>query len=212
MKLIITSELHLSPAGKKSLQIYEDYVSKASNPKFHRTSEESQARFDFLSDNSSIVKYYERKIRNCFAPGNKSKSLKTQINACDRSLEAFDEFKEFCYQSYEGMLYFQDMWEYCHNSKDECFSFDENIIDHKEKLKRAYQKQKEAEKIAALSQNLQQDVFDVLEQNSPMLQCDLFKFFDPKVKKNIVKILEEWESYDAIIRTKSRNSYMITLV
>lgn len=196
------------------LKIHEDYVSKTSNPKFHRTPEESNASFHFSSNNSSIIKSYEKKIYDCFASCNKSKTLKAQINACDRSLEAFYEFKEFCYNSYEGTIYFQNMWEYCHNSKSECFSFDENINAHKEKLERAYERQKkkkEAERLAILSQNLQQDVFDVLQQNSPMLQCDLFKFFDSKLKKNIIKILEEWESYDAISRTKSKNSYMITL-
>ena len=229
MKINVTSELHLSSAGKKALKVYEEYASRTSNPKFHRTSEESNASFHFSSNNSSIIKSYEKKICNCFASCNKSKTLKAQINACDRSLEAFYEFKEFCYNSYEGTIYFQNMWEYCHNSKSECFSFDENINAHKEKLERACerqkkkkeaekrkerlqeQKEKEAERLAVLSQNLQQDVFDVLQQNSPMLQCDLFKFFDSKLKKNIIKILEEWESCDAISRIKSKNSYMITL-
>lgn len=43
-------------------------------------------------------------------------------------------------------------------------------------------------------------------------QSLLFTYYDVSIKNDIKRILNEWESYNAIKRTKYKNSYMIELL
>lgn len=88
---------------------YKDY----NNPKFHRTENEKELKSDFFRNNRDFIEDFEQHLYS--DKNDNSDDLKTRI-------EYFDEFKEMCYSSGEGgKLYFQDMWEHCHNSKNDAF-------------------------------------------------------------------------------------------
>lgn len=52
------------------------------------------------------------------------------IENCQNAIKAYEDLKQFCYaKSKGGQIYFQDMWECCHNSKNPCFSYIDSTID-----------------------------------------------------------------------------------
>lgn len=58
-----------------------------------------------------------------------------KIKLCDFAINTFNECKKFCYgKGKGGTIYFQDMWEMCHNSKSPCFSYIDNIVETKNEL------------------------------------------------------------------------------
>ena len=58
-----------------------------------------------------------------------------KIKACDAVINSFEKCKKFCYgKGKGGTIYFQDMWEYCHNSKNQQFSYIDSFVELKEEL------------------------------------------------------------------------------
>lgn len=187
---------------------YEEYERKrrnSSNPKWHRTSEERDEKLKFSLANRSKISKYEADIYNDGRPYDNTLSIDERIEACDNSIRAFYILKDFCYQTYGGKIYFQDMWEYCHNSKNECFSF----VDH---LEKELEKLKKNRNSAIMYDNLENDLYETLSLSQPIAQAELLKYYPDDLKTNIRQILKEWESYDAIKRTKYKNTYIIELV
>jgi len=61
--------------------------------------------------------------------------IQLQIDNCKIAIECFESLKRFCYKkSKGGIIYFQDMWEYCHNSKNSCFTYIQSTIELKQEL------------------------------------------------------------------------------
>lgn len=106
---------------------YPERAAKSSNPKWHRTKQEKAASTEFYLNNLSDIEYYEANIHNDFIAFDKSKDISERISACEETINAFYEFRTYCYQTYGGTVYFQDHWEYCHNSKNDCFSYIDNL-------------------------------------------------------------------------------------
>ncbi|MDD6710072.1 MAG: hypothetical protein PUE26_07990 [Ruminococcus sp.] len=205
INITISSELHLSERAKKACEIAKDYAAKSNNPKFHRTAEEKEASGNFSSEHSSEINFYENKIYNDSLAFNRKISIDDRIIACQQSIDAYYEFKAFCYKSYGGKIYFQDMWEYCHNIKSECFSYLECLTEELEKL----QCRKSTQQII---DNLENDLYEILGAEDPILQSKLFSYYPQQLKKYIKKILDEWETLDIIRKTKYKNTYMIELI
>lgn len=50
--------------------------------------------------------------------------IEIKIQACQNALSIYDDFKAFCYnQGRGGALYFNEMYEHCHNSKNPDFRY-----------------------------------------------------------------------------------------
>lgn len=109
-------------------------IETSSNPKFHRTFDERKQSLEFSSQHSKIIKKYENKIYL-----NKEMNISNKfliliaILKCNISIHYYYKLKKFCYKN-NGEIYFQDMWEYCHNSKNECFEYITETKELKEKL------------------------------------------------------------------------------
>lgn len=123
-------EKGLKNAKKKELE--------SSNPKFHRTFEERELSFEFSQKYSKKIKTMENKIYlskdNTIKYNENSKiSIIKAILICNRCIYNYNKLKKFCYKN-NGQLYFQDMWEYCHNSSCECFEYITSTKDFRQQL------------------------------------------------------------------------------
>ena len=134
-----TSEQFQPKKQTKSTPTHNERTNDSSNPKFHRTKAEKHMSTEFLLQYAAKIKEFEDNIY-CSKAYDKTQSITERIRACDKSIQSFYDFKNFCYSYDGGVIYFQDHWEYCHNSHNECFSFVENLKKQKEKLQKQNEK------------------------------------------------------------------------
>lgn len=161
----------------------------SNNPKFHRSDQERKLRNEFSQKNHSIIQDYENRI--CI-------SDKADYNKLKSNLVAYDEFQKFCYDNGDGgKLYFQDMWEYCFNSKKECFSFKETILEYMQNYLDANR--------AVI------DIIEILKTNDTYLQKDLKHKINYCTPQEIGLIIREMVDKDIIAREKYKNTYILKL-
>lgn len=121
------------------------YEKTSTNPKFHRTEKEEELSFNFSMRYSDVLSKLENNIydnaENVGKAGIRWIKSATQdelidkIKACDAVINSFEKCKKFCYgKGKGGTIYFQDMWEYCHNSKNQQFSYIDSFVELKEEL------------------------------------------------------------------------------
>lgn len=143
---LITSSIDIKYGGNdiRDIQARRDYESHSANPKFHRTFEEGELSIEFIQKYQNKVSVMEEKIYNTagivdidmhspkFADDNTIIKL---IKKCDTHINEYEKCKMFCYSKGKGgQIYFQDMWEYCHNSQNECFGYADDIIEYRKFL------------------------------------------------------------------------------
>lgn len=135
----LTVKEHMQQSYKKIIKDEKN----SSNPKFNRTFEEDELSFEFSQEYSQDIDKLEKVI---YEGMNFDKSnldeIKQSIDKCNKSIQAYYELKKFCYKSRGGKIYFQDMWEFCHNSKNNCFEYVEQLYNTKEYLQDLYKKEK----------------------------------------------------------------------
>ena len=117
------------------------------------------------------------------------------------------------------MIYFQDTWEFMHNSKNDCFSYINEIEAYLEKLIKNYDEEKiilekEKNKQVKITQYLQEhnpeEEFLSLLKNKPgILQKDIYKNFDSDIKDIFKPLPRTLEKAGKIKRIKSKNSYQL---
>lgn len=159
------------------------------NPKFHRSDHDKKLRNEFRQKNYSIIQDYENRIYI---------SDKADYNKLKSNLAAFDEFEKFCYANGEcGKIYFQDMWEFCYNSKKECFSYKETILE-------SMQNYLDANRAVI-------DIIEILKINETYLQKDLKHEINYCTPQEIGAIIKEMVNNKIITREKYKNTYLLKL-
>lgn len=110
----------------------------SSNPKFHRSFDEIDESYEFsqkyaikLSKIESKI-YFKDSVTIQRTYKNKLSIIKS-ILKCNYSIFNYYKLKRFCYKN-NGKIYFQDKWEYCHNSNCDCFEYVETTKEYKEQL------------------------------------------------------------------------------
>lgn len=96
--------------------------------------EDEELSFEFFNEFQPLIKSHDDKLYYALqAIGTtgprwlKSASreeIEIKIQACQNALSIYDDFKEFCYNHGRGgALYFNEMYEHCHNSKNPDFRY-----------------------------------------------------------------------------------------
>lgn len=164
-------------------------LKNSNNPKFHRSDRERKLKGEFHRKHYQIVEDFENRIYI---------SDKADYKKLKDNLIAYDEFKKYCYSNGDGgKLYFQDMWEYCHNSKKECFSHKETILEY-------IQNYLDANRAVI-------DIIEILKSNETYLQKDLKHEIKYCTPQEIGAIIKEMVNKDIIIREKYKNTYLLKL-
>lgn len=185
-------------------RIIEDYITAraatATNPKFSRTKAEEDLEYEFM------VKYgaEEAKLSNVFlhlrSKAYSTSDLTERIDLLTQAVNAFEKAKSFCYsKGTGGIIYFQDTWEYCHNSQNSCFSYLDII---KESLD------------SALNERdiIIPTIMNTIEAQDGFLQKDIYKLLPDYDKGWIRKIIKELELDNKIYRTKKSSTYELHIV
>lgn len=125
--------------------------SEHNNPKFYRSNHEKELSFNFSIKYEKEIKLYEDsiynlgitiiKIKDKWIKNANNDELSEKIELCNKFIDIYNKFHNFCYRKGKGgTIYFQDMWEYCHNSKNPCFSYNSLIMNKKIELEQALSK------------------------------------------------------------------------
>lgn len=172
------------------------------NPKFHRSEREKKLKHDFFCkyyQQNSKLDSLEDSLVSMYSTAMNEKNRDNKIIKLNKALEYYDKIKKFCESEGEdGKLYFEDMWEHCHNSSEPDFSYGSRIIELRDELIN--------EKELYIPQ-----ILDVISNNTSILQKDLYRHV-PSIKKSVVqKLLRELEHDSKIIRTKKVGSYTLEI-
>lgn len=118
--------------GLESAKIIEK---NSPNPKFHRTEREEDLAFNFSQKYHSEVSQFDDSIYESVSKIKTCQTTEDKIKQCELAISTYERARKFCYSKGKGgKLYFDDMWEHCHNSKNPCFSFIEKTVALKAKL------------------------------------------------------------------------------
>ena len=125
----VKEEKNPDESSRQSIQldsVENDSLETTKNPKFNRSWEEQDKKFQFHQKYYGTIQSLEDRIYQ---------SNDLLIEDRIESIRAFNSLQRFCYSKGKaGKLYFDDMWLHCHNSKNPCFSFKDSIKNHLENL------------------------------------------------------------------------------
>ncbi len=130
---------------RESYQNAKNRYNKSKNPKFHRSEKEQNISFRFYETHKSKIDFMEKEIYNAekFAHRFINKYERNQIlfeeleKECNLLFKSYEDMKRYCYSvGRGGKIYFQDMWEYCHNDYNDCFEFIKPTQEYLEQNKR----------------------------------------------------------------------------
>lgn len=139
-------------------------------------------------------------------------TVENEITLLSAIIESFYSLKSKCISlGPEYLSYFSQMWEHCHNSQNQDYSYIEkfeNRLDYLQQNKNvllAEEALKYKEK-----DNLNQRVIEILKAEKEILQTDIYKKFDPVVQEDISSILYFMAKNGQIHRVKQGRTYLIT--
>ena len=172
------------------------------NPKFHRSEREEKLKHDFFCkyyQQNSKLDSLEDRLLELRSIAMKEKNRDKKIIKLNEALECYDKIRKFCDSEGEGgKLYFEDMWEHCHNSSDPDFSYGNIMLELRNELIN--------ERELYIPQ-----ILNIISNNALILQKDLYVLV-PSIKKYTVqKLLRELEHESKITRTKKNGSYTLKI-
>lgn len=93
-----------------------------------RTFEEDNLSFEFEEKHESTIKKYENLIyKSINLKKSNLNEIKESIKILNDSIQAYYDLKKYCYKYKGGIIYFQDVWEHCHNTHNSDFAYVENL-------------------------------------------------------------------------------------
>lgn len=189
-----------------------EYEKNSSNPKFHRTKSEENASFNFFFKYKKRIDLLQNELINSINLIAKTKDVDIKIQRCKDAIIVYDKYKNFCYsKGTGGKIYFDDMWEHCHNSKNPDFSYIQNVKDEYDYLinnraKLIFEQQIDI-KISKFKRVSEKELKAYIKNNPGILQKNIYKEFDTDYKNVIKSALESMDKENKIIRKKYGNSY-----
>lgn len=194
---------------KEFVDIKEDVAEQSSikevseKSKIILTDREEDLAFNFSMKYAGELKkledsFYEIHLKK----DSKEESIDEMIDKRKLALERLDLLKEFCNNRGKGgKLYFFSMWEQLHNSKNPCFSQEEQILEqiHELEIKKD------------VFQNVQKYLYS-FKRGEEIKQTELYKIFPTFNKKYIRDVIDELDRNEVIKKEKKGNSYIIEIL
>lgn len=174
-------------------------IKESQNPKFHRTTYEEDLSFNFITKYAQSLGAFERTFTTLHQDACKTNNLSERVDKLNTAIETFNKAKSFCYSKGRGgTIYFQDMWEYLHNSKNSCFSYlstMENLLN---------------ETLFARDVVIP-NIINVISKNDGILQKDIYIQLYDIDKSNVQRVIRNLEKENRILRVKKGSSYALHL-
>ena len=167
------------------------------NHPFRRSDAEQDLIFRFTQTHGRKSTELVSQFESLSAAAYKAQDLDEKINFLIAALQKYQVAKEWHYKvSKGGMMYFQDMWDHLHNSRNACFSWDEP--------EREYLKDLLLER-----DHVRPAILEAAKDG--FMQKDFYAQFSPDQKSFVQRILRSMEGEGQIVRTKTSGSYFVTL-
>lgn len=175
------------------------FEKESSNPKFHRTNHEKDLAFNFATKYKNELSPLIEQFEYLYHTAYKTDNLSHQIEYLNCALAAFEKAKRFAYSKGKGgTIYFQDMYEYMHNSRNACFSYADLIQNSLDALVR------ERDVIIPC-------ILNAISNNDGILQKNIYAELPFVSKSDIQRVIRKLETENTITRTKKSNSYELYL-
>ena len=193
------------------------------NPKFHRTEREEDLSFNFSSKYSDEIQKLENSIYLQVSKIHNIGNIDDKITQCRLAINVFEKAKNFCYNKGKGgTIYFQDMWEHLHNSKNPDFSYIESIEEELDFMINNYQEASEKiakdaanrekrERINSFKKSSNELLLKFISENDGVLQKDIYKEFDIEYTSAIKSTLKYLTDNGKIMREKAGSTYRLTI-
>nr|DAE65758.1 MAG TPA: linker histone H1 and H5 family [Caudoviricetes sp.] len=171
----------------------------SSNPKFHRSFKEEELSYSFenkyYNEIAKRIEKFETPYHNSFS----EQDLSKKIMLLEQSITEFDKCKNFCYSKGKGgTIYFQDMYEYLHNTHNDCFSYRDMILGS---LEECYYERDE----------LIPEIKNAISNHNGILQKNIYAELPDFQRSDIQRMLRKLESENVITRIKKSGSYELHL-
>lgn len=176
---------------------YENAVQNenaSNNPKFHRTEQEEELAFKFMQTHDREFSILVNQFENLYQSANQTNDSSQRIDLLNQALIAFEKAKKYAYSKGRGgTIYFQDMYEYLHNSNNSCFSYADII---QECINSEIQQRDTISKI-----------IQIIQENDGILQKNIYTRLPSISKSSIQQMIRNLENKGIITRIKKSNSY-----
>lgn len=98
-----------------------------------------------------------------------------------------------------GTIYFQDMWEFMHNSNSSCYSYLDNLT-------------KSLNETLLERDIIIPGILKAITEKDGILQKDIYKELPDISKSDIQRVLKKLEANEKISRLKKSNSYELHII
>lgn len=169
-----------------------------------RTEQEEELSFRF--EQSKMAEKSEKlckEFEDLEYEARKTDDLESKIKILQQALLSFNKAKEWHYKYSKGSkIYFQDTYEYWHNSKNSCFGWEDEIKDLIEYLEDKIEEEKRMHDLV---------IPWILENaENGFLQTKIYKVFPDENKAELRKLIKELADENKINTEKKGSSYYIT--
>lgn len=153
---------------EKALEKYA--VLKTVNPKFSRTDRELDLAYNFEEKHGAFIQRETSKFTELYRDADYEDDLEKKLEILYRCKDTFLTVRDLFYSKGKGAtIYFQDWYEYMHNSRSDCFSYLDWIEDDIKETK-------------WMKDVVIPDILDTIRQNDGILQKDLYSLL-PHIEK-----------------------------
>lgn len=170
---------------------------QSKNIKFHRTEREEELSFQFFYNHGDEINKHTDSFEECYRLACEEDDLDKKIELLQKTIILFEKARTWFYRTKGGTIYFQDMYEHMHNSRNDDFSYIDQVKEYLEECirKRDYVIPK---------------TLDIIKSSNGILQKDIYQHLPDVSKSEVQKIIRDFESEGLITREKSGNSYLLT--
>lgn len=169
---------------------------KKVNPKFSRTDRESDLAYNFETKHGAMIDRETKKFMDLYREADFVCDLDERLEILYRCKDAFLTVRDLFYSKGKGAtIYFQDWYEYMHNSQSDCFSYLDLIDDAIKKTK-------------WIKDVVIPDILDAIRQNDGILQKNLYSLL-PHIEKGEIQAF--LKASDDVLRVKKGSTYELHL-
>ena len=114
--------------------------------------------------------------------------IDTTISDCKETIKLFNDLKDYCYKTQEGIIYFEYMWEpqNPHSHIETAKKRLQDLTENYDERKKYYEKRQ------YVKNNLKNDVITLISNNENILQKELYTHFDVDLKRQYSTIIKQY--------------------
>lgn len=171
---------------------------QSKNIKFHRTSKEEELSFQFEMNHGDGIDKHVSSFEECYELACEEDDLSKKIELLEKTIIQFEKARTWFYRTKGGTIYFQDMYEHLHNSRNDDFSYIDQV---KEDLDEYIE-----ERDYIIS-----EILEIIKSSDGILQKDIYQHLPDVSRADVQRIIRHIESEGLITKEKSKNSYLLTI-